>query len=186
MNGPDLTGLLLVAGPGMLDPNFARSVVLVCRHDADGALGLVVNRPTESPVGEYLPGWVERLCDPPLVFVGGPVAQAVAVGLGRRLPGAPEPEGWSPISAAVGLVDLGGSPAQAAGSLAGLRVFAGYAGWSEGQLDMEVATGDWLVAPGSDDDPFTSHPDGLRRAVLRRAGGALAWYADHPGDLSLN
>lgn len=186
MQESDLTGTLLVAGPGMLDPNFAGSVVLVCRHDRDGALGLVLNRPTESPVGDFLPGWVERLADPAVVFVGGPVQPEVAVGVGRLLEPGDRPDGWMEIVEGLGLVDMGGSPAAAAGCLRSLRVFSGYAGWTEGQLEMEVATGDWLVVPSEGSDPFDPMPDGLRRAVLRRAGGALAWYADHPGDPSLN
>lgn len=182
----DLTGHLLVAGPGMLDPNFAGTVVLVCHHDGDGALGLTLNRPTEVTVGDVLPGWVERLSDPPVVFLGGPVQNEVAVGLGKLLPNEAPPDGFEDVGGGVGLVDLGGSPAEAAGSFGTLRVFSGYAGWSAGQLDLEVATGDWLVTPAEPSDPFTPTPGLLRRAVLRRAGGALAWYADYPADPALN
>jgi putative transcriptional regulator len=186
VDASDLTGTLLVAGPGMLDPNFVGTVVLVCRHDGDGALGIVLNRPTDAPVGDYLPGWVERLSEPEVVFIGGPVQPEVAVGLGRLLATDEAPQDWTPIDGDLGLIDMGGSPARAAGVLGTLRVFAGYAGWSEGQLDMEVATGDWLVVASDASDPFTDRPDLLRRTVLRRAGGAMAWYADHPGDPSLN
>lgn len=185
--GPlDLTGYLLIAGPGMFDPNFSRSVVLVCHHDPDGALGLVLNRTTGFPVGEVLPGWVERLSDPPIVFLGGPVQNEVAVGLGRLLPDAPAPESFHDVGGGIGLVDLGGSPAEAAGIFGSLRVFSGYAGWSAGQLEAELATGDWLLVPADPSDAFTPDPDRLRRAVLRRAGGMLAWYADCPADPTLN
>lgn len=185
--GPlDLTGRLLVAGPNLVDPSFARTVVLVCHHDGDGALGLVLDRPTDLPVGDMLPGWVERLSDPPVVFIGGPVQNEVAIGLGRLLDGVAPPEPFEDVGGGVGLIDLGGPPADAAGRFGALRVFAGYAGWSGGQLELEMATGDWFAAPAAPADPFTADPAGLRRLVLRRAGGALAWYADYPADPALN
>lgn len=186
MERDGLTGSLLVAGPGLFDPNFARTVVLVCHHDGDGALGLVLNRPTDLQVGEVLPGWVERLCDPPVVFLGGPVQNEVAVGLGRLLEGSATPESFEDLGGGVGLVDLGGSPAEASGRFGALRVYSGYAGWGAGQLDGEISTGDWLVTQADAGDPFTSDPQGLRRRVLRRAGGNLAWYADYPSDPALN
>ncbi len=182
----DLTGHLLVAGPALIDPNFSRTVVLVCHHDEHGALGIVLNRPSDMAVGEVLPGWVERLSDPPVVFLGGPVQNEVAIGLGRLLEGAPVPEPFEDIGGGVGLVDLGGSPGEAAGTYEALRVYSGYAGWSEGQLELELATGDWMVTPAVPSDPFTADPERLRRSVLRRAGGPLAWYADYPVDPGLN
>jgi putative transcriptional regulator len=186
MERSSLTGSLLVAGPGLIDPNFARTVVLVCHHHPDGALGLVLNRPTDLQVGEVLPGWVERLCDPPVVFLGGPVQNEVAVGLGRLLKASAPPGSFEDLGGGVGLLDLGGSPAEASGRFGALRVYSGYAGWGAGQLDEEVSTGDWLVTPADAGDPFTTDPLGLRRVVLRRAGGSLAWYADYPIDSSLN
>lgn len=185
-DGPDLTGTALVAGPGLADPNFARSVVLVLRHDDDGALGLILDRPSDVPVADHLPGWVEPLARPGVVFVGGPVQREAAIGLGRLAAGADPPPGWEPMALGLGLVDLGSPPGESVGALAALRVYSGYAGWSRGQLDLEAATGDWIVVPVTGDDPFGDDPGTLRRRLLRRAGGAAAFYADAPADPGLN
>jgi putative transcriptional regulator len=187
--GTLLIGRLLVAAPRLIDPNFLRTVVLVCRHDEDGALGLVLNRLTSVTVGEALPGWVEPLAPPNVVFLGGPVQPEMAVGLGRLRPeyaGRPESEQWTPVDQRLGLVDLSGSPAGQVGALDRLRVFAGYAGWSAGQLDAEVASADWFVLPTEEEDPFTAGPGGLWRRVLHRQRGPVALFADFPPDPSLN
>lgn len=184
-----LTGHLLVAGPRLVDPNFVRSVVLVCRHDEDGALGLVLNRPTTVTVGEALPGWVEPLAPPHVVFLGGPVQPEMAIGLGRlraEHTGRTESEAWTPIDHRLGLVNLSLPPASELGNLARLRVFAGYAGWSAGQLDFEVSSADWFVVPAEAADPFTAAPGGLWRRVLHRQQGPVALFADFPIDPSLN
>jgi putative transcriptional regulator len=187
--GIPLTGRLLVAAPRLVDPNFSRTVVLVCRHDEDGALGLVLNRPTPVTVAEALPGWVEVLAPPNVVFLGGPVQAEMAVGLGQLLAGGAgriESDDWTPIDQHLGLVNLGVSPAAEVGSLERLRVFAGYAGWSAGQLDFEVSSADWFVLPAEEDDPFTAAPGGLWRRVLHRQTGPVALFADFPPDPSLN
>ncbi len=184
-----LEGRLLVAGPGLIDPNFWRAVVLVCRHDDDGALGLILNRPAELPVGDLLPGWVEALAGPEVVFVGGPVEPEMAVALARLLPeyaGRAESDTWTPIDDRLGLLDLSVTPGDEVGALESLRVFAGYAGWTDGQLDFEVASGDWFILDSRPDDPFSGEPVDLWRTVLRRQHGHLAFFADFPPHPSLN
>jgi putative transcriptional regulator len=181
-----LTGRLLVAAPQLIDPNFARTVVLVCRHDdEDGALGLILNRPTDIAVGDHLPGWVEVVSRPEVVHLGGPVQPEVAIGLGRCRPGF-EPPGWTMVAGRLGMVDLSGSPAEATAALEALRVFAGYAGWSAGQLDFEASSGDWFSVPPGPDDVFPARAEQLWREVLRRQPSELALYADFPPDPSLN
>src|SRR6266700_3305091 len=76
-------GRLLVATPTLYDPNFFRSVVLVLEHGEEGALGVVLNRPSETAVGESLPGWNPVASDPGVVFVGGPVSPDAAIGVAR-------------------------------------------------------------------------------------------------------
>lgn len=178
-------GLLLVAGPRLIDPSFWRTVVLVCAAGEDGALGLVLNRPSDVPVGDHLPGWVERLAPPEVVFAGGPVQPETAIGLGRRMVDQPR-GGWSEVSAGVGMVDLTAAPGQVAGDLDALRVFSGYAGWGPGQLEDEIASGDWVVAAGAFVDAFTPDPGSLWRRVLRRQGGRAAMYAEFPLDPRAN
>ncbi len=179
-----LIGRLLVAGPRLIDPNFFRTVVLVCAHGSDGALGVILNRPTDIAVGDHLPGWVEQLARPEVVFIGGPVQSETAIGLGRR--GPREPEGWTVVDDRVGLVDLTAAPGAVAGDLESLRVFSGYAGWGPDQLEAELETGDWVVASSVPDDAFREDTEGLWRLVLRREGGRTAIYAEFPLDPSLN
>ena len=180
----NLTGRLLVAVPQMVDPNFARTVVLICEHNDQGALGLILNRPTEAEVFEFLPGWIHLVVDPALVFVGGPVTPEVAVGLagtsGKELP-----DGYTAVAEGLGLIDLGSDPAAATGVEA-LRVFSGYGGWEAGQIEAEVAEGGWFVLAAQPGDGFTSHPEALWSEVLARQGGKLAMYATFPLDPSLN
>ncbi|MFH1329835.1 MAG: YqgE/AlgH family protein [Actinomycetota bacterium] len=187
--GASLTGRLLVAGPRLVDPNFVRTVGLVCRHDDEGALGLVLNRPTGIPVAEALPGWVEALAPPYVVFLGGPVQPDMAVALallGPEHAGRAESEAWTPIDTRLGLLNLSAPPADEVAALESLRVFAGYAGWAAGQLDLEVSSGDWWVLPAAGEDPFTAAPGGLWRRVLRRQPGPVSLFADFPADPSLN
>jgi len=175
-----LIGRLLLASPRLIDPNFFRTVVLVCGHDDEGAFGLVLNSPSDIAVGDHLPGWVERLRRPDVVFSGGPVQPDTAMGIGLKTTGAPI--GWSPVAGDVGLVDLTLPPGDVVGHIAALRVFSGYAGWGSGQLDAEIAGRDWVVAVSSPEDCFGDAPGGLWRAVLRRQEGGAALYAHFPLD----
>ena len=172
-------GTLLVASPLLLDPNFFRTVVFVLQHDVDGAVGVVLNRPSEEPVDVHLPEWVRRLEEPPVIFVGGPVDQAVAIGLVRSdRPAEPT------ALAGVGMVDLGSDPA--AGNPGPVRVFSGYSGWGPGQAEAEMAEGAWLIVDAVVEDIFTQTPDDLWSSVLRRQGGKLAMLATFPLDPSMN
>ncbi|HKZ30695.1 MAG TPA: YqgE/AlgH family protein [Acidimicrobiia bacterium] len=179
-----LTGRLLVAVPHMLDPNFFRTVVLICDHNQQGALGLIVNRPTEAEVFAYLPGWLHLIAEPAVVFEGGPVQREVAVGLARSSADR-RVVGFTTIVNGVGLLDLESDPAEAAG-LEAVRVFSGYAGWEAGQLEGEIAEGGWFVVPSQPEDGFVAEPEGLWSEILTRQGGRLAVYANFPFDPSLN
>lgn len=184
-----LTGRLLVAGPRLIDPNFWRTVVLICRHDEEGGLGLILNRPSELSVAEPLPGWVESLSPPEVVFVGGPVEPEMAVALARLLPeygGRAESDTWTPVDERLGLLDVSVAPGEEVGAIEALRVFAGYAGWTDGQLDFEVSSGDWFVLDAEPADAFSAEPAELWRSVLRRQEGHLAIFADFPPHPSLN
>jgi putative transcriptional regulator len=187
----DLAGRLLVATPMLGDPNFRRTVVLVVEHEAEqGTLGVVLNRPTKVPVGQVLEPWTELATDPPLVFSGGPVAPNSALAL-ALVPGTDEPIGWHPLEGApavarLGLVDLDAPPGLLAPAITSLRVYAGYAGWSAGQLDSEIAEGAWYVLPAEPADAFCADPAGLWPAVLRRQGDELALVATYPDDPGMN
>ncbi|MDQ1288323.1 MAG: putative transcriptional regulator [Actinomycetota bacterium] len=181
-----LTGRLLVATPRLGDPNFRRAVVLVLDHNDDGALGIVVNHPLEVDVEAVLPDWQPFTTAPGRLFQGGPVQLDSALGI-VAVPGDDaEPAGVRRIIGSLGLVDLDTPPHVVARGVSGLRIFAGYSGWSAGQLESEVADGAWYVVDAESRDPFSDSPETLWRQVLRRQRGELAFVSTYPEDPSLN
>ncbi|MGI8612504.1 MAG: YqgE/AlgH family protein [Nocardioidaceae bacterium] len=191
MSSPDrgsLTGKLLVATPALVDPNFARSVVLVLDDDRSGTLGVVLNRPLDLAVDEVLPDWDGDVVEPESLFGGGPVAvdSALAVGVLAGGDGAGTPLGWRPMFGRVGLVDLDAPTEVLSGALSGLRIFAGYAGWTADQLHVEIEEGAWLVLEVHDSDILTAAPTQLWSAVLRRQPGELRLLSTYPPDPALN
>jgi len=182
-------GRLLVATPLLTDPHFHRAVVLVLSHEPDeGALGLVLDRPSGTGVAEVLPGWEGLAASPPVVFEGGPVARTSAVCLGAARPGAPATAAFADLAAdpLLGTVDLDARPEDVADALREVRVFAGYAGWSPGQAEAEVDEGAWWVLDALPGDPFSPAPGLLWKQVLRRQGLPLALASTAPDDPSLN
>ncbi len=180
-----MQGTLLVASPSLRDPNFIRTVVLLCQHDADGALGLILNRPTDAAVGDFLPDWAPHLSTPDVVFEGGPVQREAAVAL-ARLDGDPPSDGWVGVGPDLGLLDVSVPPWDVPGKVEALRVFSGYAGWGAGQLEGELQTHDWFVVPAEPGDPFDADPLPLWRSVLARQPGRLRMLAHFPPDPMLN
>ena len=176
-----------MATPELGDPTFARSVVLLLDHDEDGALGVMINRPTPVEVRQVLPSWQQFTTSPGVLFQGGPVALDSALGL-AVLPtrGDDEQLGWRRVVDGLGLVDLDTPPEVLAAEMAALRIFAGYAGWAAGQLEAELAEGAWYVVPAEPRDAFSDDPDRLWRAVLRRQGGDLALVSTYVEDPSVN
>ena len=173
---PDsLAGQLLIASPSIGDW-FARSVVLVVEHAEEGALGLVLNRPSDSTVGEASDELAELIGGEHILHVGGPVAPSSITALGEHL----DPSLASKlVIGQVGMVDLDQPP-----ELSRVRVFAGYAGWDAGQLDAEVEAEAWILEPAHPDDPFG---DGdLWSRVLERKGGEFALLARMPEDPAVN
>lgn len=186
-----LTGRLLVATPKLADPNFDRSVVLLLDHDAEGTLGVVLNRPTSVGVGDVLAPWAALAVLPQVVFQGGPVSLDSALGL-AVVPGEPrtgdgaEVLGWRRVHGAIGLVDLDAPPELLAAELGSLRIFAGYSGWAAGQLERELEEGAWYVVESEPGDVSAPDPERLWRSVLRRQRSELAMVATYPDDPSLN
>jgi putative transcriptional regulator len=178
-----LRGQLLLAAPSLTDPNFSRTVVLIGEHTPEGALGVVLNRPSALTVGEALPALEPALGPDNAVFVGGPVAPNSIMFLAEFV---------DPSFAALlvfGRIGLLSSESE----LDGLpdatdrgRVFAGHAGWGPGQLDAEIENGDWIAEPALPHDVFTDDPAGLWSAVLARKGGRFTLLARMPADPSVN
>jgi putative transcriptional regulator len=177
-------GRLLLAGPTLRDPNFFRAVVLMLDHDEDGALGLVLNRPTEHDVARALPPWAGRVSDPAVVFIGGPVAPETALALGRLPSGDAEPLGFAPLIGPLGIVDL--ERLEVAQAVRDIRVFAGYSGWGPGQLEGELAADAWLVLDSLPSDVTSTDPAQLWETVLRRQPGALSLLAAYPDEPAWN
>lgn len=186
MDARSYKGRLLVATPALDDPNFARTVVAVLEHTAeDGALGVVLNRPTETAVADVLPLLDPVTSEPRVVFEGGPVQPNAALALARPRSGAD----GGPVAAIgpqLATVDLDRGPDEIAAAVTAMRVFAGYAGWGAGQLEAEVEAGAWYVVDALPADPFLHDADRLWHDVLRRQGGTLALVATYPPDPRLN
>jgi len=180
------SGHLLVATPLLVEDPFRRTVVQLLQHDdEDGALGVVVNRPSHTPLSEVLPGWELLAGEEATIFVGGPVQQSAAICLAALRTGAPADPSYAEVPGApwLGTVDLDLEPGEA---VERVRVFAGYAGWSAGQLEAEVEEGAWWVVDALPQDCFSPEPRGLWRQVLLRQGMPLALVASYPEDPSLN
>jgi putative transcriptional regulator len=184
--GGVLQGRLLVAAPSLVDPNFARAVVLLLAHGDQGALGLVLNRPTRTSLAASLPEWDELASQPTVVFAGGPVTEGTICLARLRSDVSVPGSGYLPLRGPLGTVDLDSDPVLVAPGIERLRVFAGYAGWGPGQVEAELAQDAWWVVDVDDTDVFTTDPTELWKRVLRRQGGRLALLAALPPDPSVN
>jgi putative transcriptional regulator len=179
-----LRGQLLVAAPPLADPNFDGSVVLLLEHGDDGALGIVVNRPTDATLASVLPEWRPHASAPAVLFSGGPVAPEAVIALARG--GHESAPGWVPVLGEVGTVDIGRDPVDLEFGLDDLRVFVGYSGWAPGQLEGELAQDAWFVVALERSDPFSPRPEQLWRDVLRRQRGRVAMFAHYPDNPEVN
>jgi putative transcriptional regulator len=179
---PSLQGQLLVASPGLFDPNFRRTVVLITEHNEEGAAGLVLNRPSDAEVSELVPQLEELVEDGDHIWMGGPVQQNAVLVLGEFL----DPEDAAvPLFGSLGFPSLD-EPEEVVPLTTRRRIFAGYAGWGSGQLEDELAREDWILEPAQNDDAFTEAPDELWADVLRRKGGIYELVARMPEDPSVN
>jgi len=179
-------GHLLIATPELRDPNFARTVVLMVDVAPDGAVGVILNRPTGVLVGDVLAPWQQRVGEPPVLFEGGPVSTEAALAVGLLRDAGDVPVGFHAFHGRLGLVDLDTPRELVDDTLSGLRIFAGYAGWGAEQLDDEVAEGSWYVVPALREDVFRASVATLWSDVLRRQPGDLAWQSTRPADPEQN
>lgn len=174
-----LAGKLLIANPLMGDPNFYRGVVLIVEDNADGTMGLVLNRETDERVAIHVPMWSDTVGPPEVVFIGGPVMSDVAIGLGAGPAAAAED--WDPFLGDVGLVDVAFGPDHWGGFNVA-RIFAGYSGWVAGQLLDELSTQSWIICDAAPGDAFDPEPATLWSRVLARQPGRISMYAQFPPD----
>ena len=180
-------GALLVALPTLSDPTFAGTVVYVLDHSDTGTLGVVLGRPSQVEIRDVLPGWCDLAVEPGVFHVGGPCETDTALCLATASGVGPGDGALRRVAGEVYLVDLDSDPADLAGRLDGLRVFAGYAGWSPGQLAGEIAEGAWACVPGRPDDVLASAAGpALWRQVMGRQTGRLAVLSTAPADPTVN
>ncbi len=182
------SGSALVAAPRLRDPNFHRTVVLIIEHQAAGTVGVVLNRPSEVTVRDVLPSWSPHATVPGALYVGGPMQRRAALCV-AALPAGVDAEhtaGMIKVRGSLALVDLDADPDLMAPRLRGLRVFAGYAGWSPGQLATEIDGGNWVVVPALPEDVLAPPGTDLWSRILRRQGLPLALLATYPTDPALN
>ena len=182
METPLGPGILLVAPPVLDDPNFFRSVVIVCVHDDEGSFGLVLNEPVQ---GEITLGPDPGAPDVPIAS-GGPVEPQTAHML-HRVPGI---EGAEEVLDGLywggSITEIGEALREGRATLPDVRFFAGYAGWTAGQLAEEVERGDWLLHPARPAHLFSTAPTELWRTVLREMGPPHAYLVHFPSDPRLN
>ena len=176
-----LQGKLLVSSPALVDPNFRKTVVLVAHHDEDGAMGLVLSRPSSVPAVSAVPllEGFDGANDP--VFVGGPVQPEAFMVLADF---DDITQAAAPIIDGLGFMPADADPEELA--IRRLRLFAGYAGWGPGQLEAELEEPSWIVVSAETDDAFADDPDELWRTVLHRKGGPFSIMENMPFDPELN
>lgn len=179
-----LKGQLLLDSGQLRGSFFQRTVVLICQHDPEGAFGLVLNRATGNKAGEMIVADIpERLKSCPL-FLGGPV-QPSALSFLQSDPFILQANVMPNLSIGHSLEEL----VEATESFSPdrkIKMFAGYAGWSPGQLEDEMKREAWLTHPATLDLVFDDNPDQLWRRILRRKGWRYRLLAEMPDDPSLN
>ncbi|UKN41432.1 YqgE/AlgH family protein [Mycobacterium lepromatosis] len=181
-------GTLLLANTDLLEPTFRRSVIYIVEHNEGGTLGVVLNRPSETAVYHVLPQWAELAAKPKTMFIGGPVKRDAALCLAVLRIGA-DPRGVAGLRHVAGrlaMVDLDAEPDLIAPLVDGLRIFAGYSGWTIGQLQGEIERDDWIVLSALPSDVLVGKQADLWAQVLRRQPLLLSLLATHPIDVSRN
>jgi putative transcriptional regulator len=181
-----VAGDLLVASIMLADGVFNQTVVLILDADEDGALGVILNEISQTPLDAVLPDWVSAVSEPRMLFHGGPVSPNGAICLASVAAAGEEPPGWRPLFDTVGLLHLDTPIEIVSGAYRDLRIFAGYAGWAAGQLQSEIAEGMWHLATADYTDVFSGQPLELWRTVLRRQGGEMAFFSTWSENPELN
>ncbi len=177
-----LRGRLLISSGGLFDPNFRHTVVLVGEHNADGALGVVLNRAMNVTVQKAVPVLSALVPAGEPLFQGGPVQPASPVLLAEFAhPELADVLVFGSVGFLVGEVSPDVQP-----SILRARVFAGYSGWGPGQLEAEIVGDSWILEPAREDDVFTDTPDLLWSRVLQRMGPEYRQLSRMPYDPSMN
>ena len=178
----------MLANTDLLEPTFRRSVIYIVEHNDGGTLGVVLNRTSETAVYNVLPQWAKLAAKPKTMFIGGPVKRDAALCLAALRVGA-DPNGAPGLRHVAGrmvMVDLDAEPDLIAPLVEGVRIFAGYSGWTVGQLEGEIERDDWIVLSALPSDVLAGPRADLWGQVLRRQPLPLSLLATHPIDVSRN
>ncbi|MCB0948202.1 MAG: YqgE/AlgH family protein [Mycobacterium sp.] len=181
-------GTMLLANTDLMEPTFRRSVIYVVEHNDGGTLGVVLNRASETAVYNVLPQWAKLATKPKTMFIGGPVKRDAALCLATLRVGvdAGAVSGLRHVQGRIAMVDLDAEPDAIAPMVEGVRIFAGYSGWTIGQLEGEIERDDWIVLSALPADVLVEPRVDLWSRVLRRQPMPLSLLATHPIDLSRN
>jgi putative transcriptional regulator len=181
-------GTLLLANTDLHEPTFRRSVIYIVEHNDGGTLGVILNRPSETAVYNVLPQWTTLAGKPKTMFIGGPVKRDAALCLAVLRVGAVADDvpGLRHVAGRMAMVDLDADPETIAPAVEGVRIFAGYSGWTIGQLENEIERDDWIVLSALPSDVLVEARVDLWGRVLRRQPQPLSMLATHPIDVSRN
>jgi putative transcriptional regulator len=178
-----LKATLLIATPSLQDPNFRRAVVLLLEHTDEGAVGVVLNRPSDTEVASAVPDLTEVVADRDPVFIGGPVSPGSVIALAEYRD--PTVAG-SAICGSIAPIEFGTAPDELVAQVTRARAFAGYAGWGPGQLEGELEEEAWFTDPALPGDVFSERPEQLWSHVLERKGSQYKLVARMPEDPRMN
>ncbi|MFP4549549.1 MAG: YqgE/AlgH family protein [Spirochaetales bacterium] len=190
-----LDGYFLVSETELVDPNFLRTVVLIVSHSEEGAFGLVVNRPSDVSLGEIIADYENDPLGGATAFVGGPVEQHYLFTLHSGIPREAQSEYALTPTGGIVFEPAFGSIGEylrktwihlPPGQRPTFNFYLGYAGWSPGQLEREIAQGAWLVIPADPGIVFHTNPEEGWQAALRQKGGLYEIIAQTGFKPSLN
>ena len=189
-----LKGSFLIATPGLMDPNFTRTVVYIVEHNSDGAFGLVLTRPGTFTLWDVCEKIFEDANDLPgkdelnalSVFSGGPVQESAVFYLHTDSELEADPTTGSGITMGSQVEDLHTVLVGLDGRFEHFRIFFGYSGWAPGQLELELKTGGWLVRPAKVSQVFNQDPESLWSDLVQSFGGDLGILGLMPADPGLN
>lgn len=168
------TGRLLIASHNLIDPNFGRTVIVLLAYDRSGAAGLIINRPTDVRLATVLPHFKELHDRPDVVFLGGPVGRnlmSVLIRSSRPLKSGQRLFDGVYVS---GDAETLRRAVTRSGKHGGVRAFVGYAGWGPGQIENEIARGDWYVAEADARPIFDTNPAEIWDKLIQRVSGEWA------------
>jgi putative transcriptional regulator len=181
--GVPAMGKLLIAEPFLADPNFARTVVLVCEHGEQGTVGFILNRSTQLSLSDLLP---DIYTPSPAIYQGGPV-QLDTLHMIHRSPAV---FGGNEVAKGVywggsyeALQDVMDNHNY---DLANMRMYVGYSGWSAGQLEKEMEEGSWIVTDATPKLLFDTDPENMWKEAIKLLGKEFTYLANMPLNPQLN